>query len=241
MPDPYFSVVALSSTPNPQQLVWQAMHQDYSEGFIAESLQAGPPEAEAGERVVKHLLKGDRGHYGPLEHPQIVFNVGYFPHSVMQQLRTHRTISMDVQSGRYTGRRILEAANGTCHIEEVFYLRPLGDYTNRSGNRYTYTDAQRNADLEWCRMAAAHYHQLISEGISEEHARGLIPFDFRQHFVLSCNARSLMHILDLRSKADAQLEIQCLCEKLMDCFRDWMPAVAQWYEANRYGKARLAP
>ena len=33
-----------------------------------------------------------------LEHPQITFNVGYFPHSMMQQVRTHRVgVSFDVQ------------------------------------------------------------------------------------------------------------------------------------------------
>ncbi|XDE62527.1 FAD-dependent thymidylate synthase [Arthrospira platensis BEA 1257B] len=55
-------------------------------------------ELEAGEIIVKRLLAGERGHYGPLEHPSITFNCGYFPHSVMQQARTHRVgISFDVQ------------------------------------------------------------------------------------------------------------------------------------------------
>lgn len=74
------------------------MHQDYCEDFVWEQRDNFPDEKKAGELVVKHLLAGGRGHYGPIEHPQIVFNVGYFPHSLMQQIRTHRVgISFDVQ------------------------------------------------------------------------------------------------------------------------------------------------
>ena len=53
---------------------------------------------QAGELVIRNLLKGGRGHFGPLEHPQIVLNCGFFPHSTMQQIRTHRVgLSFDVQ------------------------------------------------------------------------------------------------------------------------------------------------
>ena len=50
-----------------------------------------------------------------------------------------------------------------------------------------------------------------------------------------------MHFLDLRAKADAQIEIYQLCNMLMPHFDEWAPAVAQWYTKNRLGKARLAP
>jgi thymidylate synthase (FAD) len=242
MIDPYFKVEILRPCPNPQQLVWAAMHQDYSEEFVCDEIARFPDEARSGELIIKHLLLGGRGHFGCIEHPQIVFNVGYFPHSTMQQLRTHRVgISIDCQSMRYSGKRISAVVEGLRDIESVFYLRPVGHYTDRQGSKYFYSPEQRQADLEWCRLACDRYRQRISEGLSEEHARGLIPFDVRQHFVMSCNARSLMHILDLRAKSDAQLEIQQLCQMLMVHFKNWMPSVADWYEQNRWGKARLAP
>jgi thymidylate synthase (FAD) len=31
-----------------------------------------------GELIVKHLLAGDRGHYGPIEHPQITLMLATF-------------------------------------------------------------------------------------------------------------------------------------------------------------------
>lgn len=404
-----FRVEVLRSTPNPQQTIWSAMHQDYCEDFVWEQRDDFPDEKKAGELVVKHLLAGGRGHYGPIEHPQIVFNVGYFPHSLMQQIRTHRVgVSFDVQclsgetaialinsqtgehytkklqtlyeiwttdphaldnagfvvfnedqqqfttgylqsvtcsgvqqlyrvhldghppldctpkhrlytttgwqtmsqavglevsqeqqittvemtkpcqlwtrnennepvaiavteieslsqgvtydiemqgdwhnflannivvhnSFRYTGQRIIDVAQGTRDVEDVFYLRPVGKYDNRQGKKYFYSEAQRNEDKEWCMAASQRYKQRIDEGLAEEHARSLIPFDARQHFVMSCNVRSLMHLLDLRWKKDAQLEAQQLCELMYDHFVAWCPEIAAWYDKNRAKKARLSP
>ncbi|MCT7971283.1 FAD-dependent thymidylate synthase [Laspinema olomoucense] len=237
-----FRVELIAKTPNPQQVIYAAMHQDYSEGFVYDEKDEWPSEEKCGKIIVKRLLSGDRGHYGCLEHVGIVFNCGFFPHSVMQQIRTHRVgISMDVQSGRYSGRRIIEAAKGLKDIEEVFYLRPVNYYTDRQGKSYLYTPEQRKQDLEWCLEAAKRYQVLIEQGYSEEHARGIIPFDFRQNFMISLNARSFMHILDLRAKSNAQLECQEFCELIWVHFREWVPAIAAWYKKNRLGKGRLAP
>lgn len=227
---------------SPQQVVYAALHQDYSENLVFDDQSEWPSESKCGELIVKRLLAGDRGHFGPLEHPNIVFNCGYFPHSVMQQIRTHRVgISFDVQSNRYTGKRIIDVTEGSRDIEEVFYLRPVGFYSDRQGKRYEYTQQQRDRDLAWCLEAAKRYAQLIAEGAAEEHARGIIPFDVRQHWVMSLNARSLMHLLDLRAKPDAQLECQKLCELIFPHFSEWMPEIAQWYEKTRLKKARLSP
>lgn len=144
-------------------------------------------------------------------------------------------------SMRYTGTRVIELAEGKRDIEDIFYLRPVGNYTDRQGKRYHYSEQQRQQDLAWCREAAHRYKQDIEAGMSEEHARGKLPFDYRQHFVVSFNLRSLMHFLDLRYKKDAQLEIQKLCELMWQHFEGWTPEIAQWYQTNRLGKARLSP
>ena len=144
-------------------------------------------------------------------------------------------------SFRYTGQRVIDVAEGKRDVEEVFYLRPVGKYTNRQGKRYFYSEEQRAEDLEWCFLCCKRYQKRIDEGLAEEHARGLIPFDARQHFVLSCNLRSLLHLLDLRWKKDAQLEAQKFCELLYIHLEKWSPAVAQWYKENRAKKAKLSP
>ena len=153
-----FKVEVISQTPNPQQTIYAAMHQDYAENFVCDERDRFPDEAKCGEVIIKQLLAGNRGHYGPLEHPQIVLNCGWFPHSTMQQIRTHRVgISFDVQSGRYTGQRVLDVAEGKRDVEEVFYLRPLGFYCDRQGKKYEYTLEQRQQDVEWCVTACQRY------------------------------------------------------------------------------------
>jgi len=233
-------VIVLRKTENPQQLVWASAHQCVSPDSL--EFTKMPDEAMAGEFVVKHLLAGNRGHYSPLEAPAISFNVVGFPHSTMQQFRTHRIgIHFSVQSFRYTGQQIIDVAEGKRSVEDVFYFRPLGHYTDRNGKRYEYTEVNLENDKEVCRNAAHYYAMRVNQGFSEEHARDLIPFNIRQHWAMSCNVRSLMHLLDLRAPANAQLECNVLCDQLMNHFTEWTPAIAQWYLDNRWRKARLSP
>lgn len=267
--DKHFRVEVISKTPNPQQTIYAALHQDYAEGFVFDEREEWPSEENCGRIIINQLLKGGRGHYGPLEHPQIVLNCGWFPHSAMQQVRTHRVgVSFDVQSFRYTGKVIADIGRMfdlqiqtwassvedclwgddddwsydlASHIEEKFYLRPVGDYSDRQGKRYTYTDHDRKEDIIQCAEACLRYYHKMQRGFSEEHARGLVPFDVRQHWAMSANVRSLMHLLDLRWKANAQLEAQQLCDLIWPHFEAWVPAIAEWYKANRAKKAKLSP
>jgi thymidylate synthase (FAD) len=62
-----------------------------------------------------------------------------------------------VQSFRYTGKRILDVVDGKRDVEEVFYLRPLGFYSDRQGKKYEYTAEQRQQDLDWCLEASRRY------------------------------------------------------------------------------------
>jgi thymidylate synthase (FAD) len=168
---------------------------------------------------------------------------GYIPHSLMQQLRTHRiAVTFDVMSFRYNSEGIINVANGQEDLEKIFYLRPLGNYSDRKGKKYEYRMHDRLIDANWCKEASIRYKEKIEYGFSEEHARGQLPFDMRQHFVLSFNnLRSLWHMLDLRWKADAQLEAQWFCDLLWEATKDVAPSLTEWYASNRAKKAKLAP
>ena len=107
--------------------------------------------------------------------------------------------------------------------------------------KYTYTASQRNRDLGLCLDAAQRYEELIILGYAEEHARGILPFDYRQHFVVSFSLRAFLHFMDLRAKLDAQEEIRVLCDLMWPHMQAWAPEIAAWYEKSRLHKARLAP
>ncbi|MBD2076357.1 FAD-dependent thymidylate synthase [Phormidium sp. FACHB-592] len=264
--DPLFRVAVIAKTPNPQQLVWISAHQCVCEGAAIDD--AVPSEEDAGIYAVKHLLAGDRGHWSPLEAPQISFNVIGFNHRTMQQITRHRIgVHFSVQSLRYTSERFVEVAaiiqqafdkrekladeqlgravfenkHVQEAIEQVIYLRPEGEYSDRAGHKYYYDAAERMSDLTVCASSIIRYANKLEEGYSEEHAAGLLPMDCRQHWVMSANVRSLCHILDLRWKGDAQIEAQRLCDLMFPHFKEWVPAIAAYYEKARAKKARLSP
>jgi thymidylate synthase (FAD) len=182
-----------------------------------------------------------------LEHPQITFAVGYFPHLVVQQARTHRIgVSFDVQSFRYTGKQLLELGSDPSpdQLEQVFYV-PANIKEGQAKTREGVCPISPEAlgiVLEQYRSQVAAYRRLVTEcGVPPEDARCVLGYGIRQHFVVSFNCRSLMHFLDLRAKADAQREIRELCDLIWPHFEAWCPHIAAWYRKNRWGKARLSP
>lgn len=226
------------ATERPQQVIYVALHNDYAEDFCPDT---SLPEDRCGEIAVKRLLEGGRAHFGPLEHPSLTLLL-QVDHNTMVQLRTHRVgVSFDVQSLRYTGSRIEQVARGELPVEKVFYTRPPGVYRDRQGGAYAWSEQQVARLRTLQGNAAQDYADLRAEGVSEEHARYVLPTSYFQNVCLTGNARSWMHLLDIRLKADAQFEIRQAMDLVESQFRTWMPEIHQWWAAHRRGKALLAP
>ncbi len=191
-------VEMIRCTPNPQQLVFMGGKNDYSELPIEDTKI--PDEVKCGGWVIEQLLANERGHWGPLEHPSITFSCSGFVHNVIVQARTHRVgISFDVQSQRYTCKRVLKVASGELKPEEVFYVRPPGFYTNRKGKKYEWVEADYQTQLGLCRASSERFADYYNRGVSEEHARDYLPQNIRQNFVVTFSLRSLLHFFDLRA------------------------------------------
>jgi thymidylate synthase (FAD) len=145
------------------------------------------------------------------------------------------------QSQRYTGKRVLKVANDELPVEEVFYVRPPGYYTNRQGKKYDWTLADYNDELDFIYEGCKRYAAKYEKGMCEEHIRDYLPQAIRQNFVVSFNLRSVLHFMDLRAKMDAQLEIQALCAQMAPLLEKWAPNVWKYYEEKRLHKGKLAP
>lgn len=228
-----------ASSPAPQVSIWRGQHQCVTEGFAAE--QTPPTSDRCGEIITKHQLGSDRGHYSVLDMAYIKFDCKGFPHSVISQITRHHELHFLVASGRYTGDRFIKCAKSELFVEEVFYLRPVGTYRDRVGNKFEYTEFDREADIGRCWMACRDFQAKVEKGCPYEMARDMMPYCFRQNFTFAGTLRKIFHMLDQRSKADAQLEIQVLAKLVMDALLEWCPELANWYLVDRYGKARLAP
>ena len=244
-----FKVKVLSATSNPQTIIYQALHQDYSSDWVGNQ-DVTLTETECGEIAVSRLLANKKGHFGCLEHPQIIFACGYINHGTVQQLRTHRFLSFDCQSMRYTSEHFIKffekhyenKGNYQEDIEKLIFIRSVGNYSDRQGNKFYYSEQNRRDDINLSHICLMHYHSnVVNLGQSPEFARGLLPFDYRQHFVVSGNLRSWLHVLDLRAKANAQDEIVILMDLIYQALCDWCPQILEWYTKERYKKALLAP
>ena len=218
--------------------VWYGQHECVSESAGLDD----PSPVNPGQAIIKHQLTPEHSaHYSVLNFGFIAMHCYGFPHSTMTQITRHRDSAFLVQSGRYTGQRFVDVADGTKEVHQAFYFRPTGVYQDRQGKRYEYHSAEFMSDLMWCESACYRYQEKISQGFSEEHARAMLPYEFRQNFAIAGTVESVFHWLDQRSKKDSQLEIQAIAILGLRCLKKATPNLGQWYEDNRYGKARLAP
>ena len=231
----------VACTPNPYEVMYRAMHQDYSRKFVGNKpykLKDGKTEPDI---IIQKLLANGRGHWGVLEHVHFVFSLGYIPHSVVVQLRTHRLFSFDVQSFRYTSFRVKPNMSRES-LEEMVYVRPVGKYKDRIGRTLDYTSEMRERDLVKRYNALINYKQEVEElGYPFEMAKNSLPEGYRQHFVMSGNLRAFLGLFDTRLKQNAQLECRQTVGLMKDLIEKELPEIIQWYDSNRLGKALLAP
>lgn len=80
---------------------------------------------------------------------------------------------------------------------------------------------------------------FIEKGVPKEDARGLLGLGTEVNLTVSGNARSFLHLLDMRRKADAQWSIREISEMMLDELFDWMPYTFNWYKKN--GPNKLSP
>jgi thymidylate synthase (FAD) len=194
-------------------------------------------EKDAG--LINYLMR-DR-HGSPFEHTSMTFYIEA-PIFVAREFFRHRVgWSYNEESGRYK------------ELQPVFYIpgkeRNLvqvgkpGAYTFEPGTGDQYvlmTSDMRHAYIE----AYESYKQMLKDGIAREVARMVLPVGIYTSFYATCNARSLMHFLGLRT-ADPesrfpsfpQREIEMVAEEMEKVFAGLMPVTYGAFQKN----GRVAP
>jgi thymidylate synthase (FAD) len=242
------NICPLGSSPHIQEAIWDGQHvcvtdkpeQYYANDFNPWDAARIVDEERAGNAVIKHQLNVE--HYSVLNMAFVKFNVYGFPHSTMQQIRTHRDSAFLVSSMRYTGEKFLKVASMELDVREAFYVRPPGNYRDRTGRTIKWTDEHYEIELDRCLKSCRHYSQLVvDENAPYEHAREYLMFNYRQPFVIAGTVEALFHWLDQRSKKDSEREIQILAQMCINEFCKVAPELGNWYLENRWSKARLAP
>lgn len=204
-----------------------------------ESLAQLTADPEAGAGRIRFLMKNRHG--TPFEHNQFRFYVKA-PIFVFREFHRHRIgWSYNEESGRYK------------QLEPEFYMpgsyRPLvqvgkpGAYSMVPATYEQWSDGY-NVVSEACVASYHSYEMLLALGWAKEIARTVLPVGIYSSMYATCNARSLMSFLSLRTDDDRATipskplyEIQQVSEALEASFVEHMPIT---YEAwNDFG--RVAP
>lgn len=159
-----------------------------------ESLKMLDEDPEASEGRIRFLMKNRHG--TPFEHNSMTFFVRA-PIAVFREWHRHRVgISINEESGRYK------------QLDPVFYVPPLERPLVQTGKPGAYIFVPGEMD-QWarttdsirlaCRNAYKTYEGLLADGVAKEVARGVLPVYIYSSMYWTCNARSAMAFLSLRT------------------------------------------
>lgn len=254
-------VTVLRQTEQPEKLVCEAARGDYYDGFVpdvsfAELMDSVDYNESDIESVIKESDNVDeglldqesyprylhieaqkknfiekqlsRGHYGPWEHPQITFAVKGVSRVTMAQITRHRHMTFDVQSQRYVDFSEKEAITPKSIKSANHFSREDGVVDiDEEEQEIAKTSYENLVDLsfEW-------YEEMVEKGVPKEDARFGLPVGTPVNMTFSGNARTFMHLLDMRKKANAQWEIRELSEEIIEHLKAWMPYTYRHYERN---------
>ena len=192
------------------------------------------------QRVTDVLTKG---HWSIAEQIPVFVTLGGIPHDVAMQFRTHRHLSCQVTSQRYTGDRLLAVNPYSLPadwIAEMFYLQPPGRYDSRNGV-YEITREQYAEADQAVRNGVEVFQLLVRAGQPEETARRFLPQGIRQNCVLGGNLRSLLHVCSVRTMLDAQLDCRLVAEEIVAQLTQQLPTIMAAWAPKYHRRNRLAP
>lgn len=262
-------VDVLRQTEQPERLVCQAARGDYFEGYVGDTeyaelmedvswdesdldglvdipdwMEADIRSYKSGdaplseETIVEAQTKSfiekqlSRGHYGPWEHPSISFAVEGVSRVTMAQITRHRHMTFDIQSMRYAD------------FSEQEIVTPKSLTEGTLSREKGVTDVESREKLEqlyemFIEDMVEFYERMVRNGVPKEDARFILPLGTTVNMTFSGNARTFLHLLDMRKKANAQWEIRELSEALLDELFDWMPYTFNYY--RDHGPNKLSP
>jgi thymidylate synthase (FAD) len=193
----------------------------------------------AGEQSLEELTKDPERSKGLINSMTFFISAPIF---VFREFHRHRAgWSYNEESGRYR------------ELQPVFYVPSAERKLVQQGRPGKYeffegTPEQHKAVTEAMEDAYRHsytrYQEMLAEGVAREVARAVLPVGLFSSMYATCNARSLMHFLSLRTKDERakvpsfpQREIEMVAEKME---RQWAGLMPLTYEAfNTHG--RVAP
>ncbi|MEU1266098.1 FAD-dependent thymidylate synthase [Streptomyces cellulosae] len=204
-----------------------------------QSLDELQKDPERSKGLINYLMR-DR-HGSPFEHNSMTFFVSA-PIFVFREFMRHRVgWSYNEESGRYR------------ELEPVFYVPDADRKLVQEGRPGKYRFVEGTADQQELvgramedsyRQSYEAYQEMLAAGVAREVARSVLPVGLYSSMYATCNARSLMHFLGLRTQHELarvpsfpQREIEMVGEKMEAEWARLMPLTYAAFNAN----GRVAP
>ncbi|MBQ0830929.1 FAD-dependent thymidylate synthase [Streptomyces tagetis] len=204
-----------------------------------QSLAELDKDPERSKGLINYLMR-DR-HGSPFEHNSMTFLISA-PIFVFREFMRHRVgWSYNEESGRYR------------ELQPVFYVpdtsrklvqqgRP-GKYVFVEGTAEQHELVSRSMEESYL-QAYRTYRTMLAGGVAREVARSVLPVGLYSSMYATCNARSLMHFLGLRTQHELaqvpsfpQREIEMVGERMEAEWARLMPLTHAAFNAN----GRIAP
>lgn len=161
-------------------------------------------------RLINYLTKHQHG--TPSEMVIAKFHIAC-PIFVMRQLIRHRVLSVNEFSGRYT------ECPDKFYLPEAFRAQSK---TNKQGSEGT-LEVNKDEVAEHYKSSYELYKKLLSQGVSKELARIVLPLSLYTYFYVECDIRNWFHFISLRSDSHAQYEIQVYSDAIGKFIRQLFP------------------
>jgi len=205
-------VKLLCYTPEPEALAALAGRRCYSaldnEALITSSREKDPAV------FINKLV--DMGHVTPIEHAGFTFAVEGVSRSLLAQITRHRLASFSVQSQRYVGEITSHNKDGTFDYIIPPRIAGLGPEQVAEFRR------QMRQIQEWYDYWV---NTLGGDRDAYEDARFVLPNAAETKFVVTMNARELLHFFTLRCCNRAQWEIRNLADEMLVLVKKVAPAI----------------
>lgn len=204
---------------------------------LGQKAEAGDPARIPG--LINYLMRDKHG--SPFEHNSFTFFIRC-PIFVVREFHRHRVgWSYNEESGRYT--KLKPEFYVPARERNLTQTGKPGHYVFAPGSDEQYTAVVSNlqaiAENAWWS-----YEAMLNAGVAKEVARMCLPLNIYTSFYATCNARSLMNFLSLRTEHEdalfpshPQKEIQMVAGKMEEAFAATMPITYDAYVKNR----RVAP
>lgn len=203
------------------------------------SIQGENTPDDEHDKLINYLMKS--GHGSPFEHTTLKFYVKA-PIFVFREFHRHRVgFSYNEMSGRYT------------QLPPEFYIpgpdRPMRNIGTSARPEMAPMPPQAQSDINRIIersyiQAWEAYQTLLIKGVANEVARLVLPVGIMSQMYVTCNARSMMNFLSLRTQDDRaarisrpQYEIQVVARMMEAHFEELFPLTYESYNNN----GRIAP